>query len=159
MADAIEAPAEWTEREVREATIIEPKMLEEEYIRVPGDLAYWNEQFSRAREAHLRAELSREVEEAGLRLEVRAALVAKGEKATEATLDALVVTDPRYREMREREITADGRKQRVLGVLDAIRGKRDMLISLGAQMRAEMAGDPSIRRDARIDHKRSDAGL
>jgi hypothetical protein len=157
MANAI-VPEDWTDKDLREATVIEPKMLEEEYIRIPGDLAYWNEQYCRAREGHLRAELAREVDEANLRLEVRAKLVEQGSKVTEGTLDAMVVTDPRYRETREREITADARKQRMLGILDAIRGKREMLVSLGAHIRQEMAGDPSLRRDFRLDHKKGQLG-
>ena len=40
---------------------------------------------------------------------------------------------------------ADGRRLKLQGVLDAVRTKKDMLVSLGASMRAEMQGDPSIR--------------
>jgi len=40
-------------------------------------------------------------------------------------------------------------KIRLYGVIDAVRTKRDMLISIGAQVRAEMESDPSIRERSR----------
>jgi len=36
---------------------------------------------------------------------------------------------------------------KVRAVYDALRAKRDMLVGLGAQQRAEMQGDPTIRQD------------
>jgi len=50
----------WTEKDVRSATTIEPLQIAEEYVRMPGDLAYWNGQYADAQEGYLRAKLRRE---------------------------------------------------------------------------------------------------
>jgi hypothetical protein len=44
-------------------------------------------------------------------------------------------------------INASYHVDKVRAVYDALRAKRDMLVGLGAQQRAEMQGDPTIRND------------
>ena len=135
----------WTEKDVRSATTIEPLQIAEEYVRMPGDLAYWNGQYADAQEGYLRAKLRREEGEARTRLRVRGEAELEGKRVTESHVDALVSTDPDYLAVSEQEIAAEVLKVKVIGVVDAIRAKRDMLISLGAHLRMEQ--DPQVNKD------------
>jgi hypothetical protein len=61
--------------------------------------------------------------------------------------------DPDGQQARAKEVAADAERVRLYGVLDALRSKRDMLISLGAHIRAEMQHDPMIRERAALDRE------
>jgi len=131
---------------------IEPLALEEEFIRLPADLAYWNERYSQAVRAFLISKI--EVERCGARLhlEVRTRLMgvavpegAKSKGPTVADIEAAVESEPELQAARMRALDAEVDKVRLQGVLDAVRAKRDMLVQLGARARIEMEADPVIR--------------
>lgn len=126
-----------------------PEALQEEYVRIPADLAYWNARNSAANRNHLVTKMNRERTVARLQIETRAAFEVAGKKATEALVDATVTMSDEYGVARMAEIEAEVEKAKLSGVVDAIRAKRDMLISLGAHVRAEMQGDPSLREMSR----------
>ncbi len=50
-----------------------------------------------------------------------------------------------YRQARLRLIDATERKEQAQVMVDAVAAKKDMLVSLGADLRAEKEADPSIR--------------
>lgn len=147
--------------ERKRATSIIPEAIQDEYAAVPSDLARWNMVAAQADEEVRRAELELDVWEAERRLKVvedwRAAVEAEAEVAAadkkkaaprppgEDKIDAVVFADPDYRRRREAGIEAQRRKADALGMLDAIRAKKDMLISLGAHIRIELERDPSLR--------------
>lgn len=126
-----------------------PEALNEEFVRVGADLAYWNEQFSRASRRFLHTKMALEQTEARLSIQIREALNGGGARVTEAMIVSRVITDDVYTEVRLGHVEAEAEKVRLYGVLDAIRTKRDMLVSIGAQMRAEMNADPTIKNHAR----------
>jgi len=135
--------------------IIEPLAIEEEFIRLPADLAYWNERFAQANRAFLIADIEEKRTEARLHLECRARLtVEKGEDGkkvkapTVSDIEAEVNGHEDMQRAQDRLIAAEAEKVRLYGVLDAIRTKREMVVSLGAHMRAEMQGDPTLREQA-----------
>jgi hypothetical protein len=132
---------------LRDCVRIEPLVIEEEYVRLPADLAYWNARFSESVQAFLTAKMNAEEHEARQRILHREILLAAGGKATESQVDAAVTCDPSIREVRIKYIAAEARKHHIGGIVDAIRTKRDMLISLGAHMRAELQGDPVLKTD------------
>lgn len=152
-------PAAETAAEIEGAVRIVPEAIQEEFARVPSDLHRWNVAAAQADEDVRRAELELDVWEAQSRLRVveewraeNAAPVADGDKKRAAPrppgedkIDAVVYSDPEYRRLRERGIAAQRRKADALGMLDSIRAKRDMLVSLGAHVRAEMERDAYIR--------------
>lgn len=143
------------EARVREAVRITPEALEEEFVRVPADLAYWSGQYSDALDAHLRAEGYEDRLEALLLIEKRQELLDAGAKVTESQVAAAVKTDARMQAAEEGRITAEVAVARLKGVVEAIRAKRDMLIQIGATQRAEMERDPMIlekRSGARLLH-------
>lgn len=156
---------------LRACVDIEPLALEEEYVRVPSDLAYWNGQFADAVRALSQAKFAREQTYARRRIELREELMAAAHDVYEAArdaaeteaekkkvrlksptvddIDSAVVSDPEYAEAKQAEIEAESRKARMYGVVDAVRTKRDMLVQMGADRRVEMQGDPILRQEAR----------
>lgn len=128
---------------------IEPVALQEEYVRMPADLAYWNARFASAYErfATTKVQLSRL--EALKRIEHRERLLADTPKVTESMVEAAVAGDPSVQEIQDDLIAAEVDKVRMNGVVDAVRTKRDMLVSVGAHVRAEMQHDPMVRNQSR----------
>jgi hypothetical protein len=131
---------------------IEPLALEEEFVRLPGDLAYWNAQYAAAYEAYLLAEVRRDRAKFQAAAAARAALKQRDPKATEAAIEADWRRDPTFQQADLDMAYADGEKERLRGVCESLRAKREMLVSLGAHIRAEMGMDPTIRREQRLDH-------
>lgn len=140
---------------LRECVRIEPMALEEEFVRVPADLAYWNEEYSKIYQFWLERKMIREQVQAMVQTECREHLeiTKKGGKPTVGEVENEMILDTRYQQAKSKEIQAESEKVRLAGVLDALRSKRDMLISLGAHMRAEMQNDPMIRRTAAVDRE------
>lgn len=127
---------------------IEPLALQEEYVRLPGDVAYWNERYAVALRAHLVLKIDYEKAESRVRIETRETMLADTaakSKPTESMIDAAVAQDEDLRDLRIKLIEAEVEKVRLHGVLEAVRTKRDMLISLGAHVRQEMDHDPVVR--------------
>ncbi len=136
---------------LEEAVRIEPLALEEEFVRLPGDLSYWNQLYADAYQSWLEAKLGRETMYAKKYMEHKTYLLSttKG-RVTESEVESAVLTDDAYINAKTHEIQTESDKIRLYGIMDAIRSKRDMLISIGAQHRAEMQNDPSIRRQAAL---------
>jgi hypothetical protein len=143
------APAELGNVEVtqylKECVTIEPLALEEEFTRVPADLAYWGAAFADAQKAAALAKLNRDQIEAAIDAEVRADAVSNGEKVTEKIVSGRVQADQRMHAVELALIDAEANSSRAKAFCDAVRAKRDMVIALGSQVRAEMQADPSIR--------------
>ncbi len=134
---------------LRECVQIEPLAIQEEFIRIPADLAYWNARYAKALRRHLMAKVNIDTCRARLVPAVRNAIIEAGGKATEATVEAAVESNEALIEARQEGVEAEVEKNELYGALDAIRSKKEMLISLGAHMRAELDGDPALR-----DHSR-----
>jgi hypothetical protein len=146
---------------LKKSVDIEPMAIEEEFVRLPGDLAYWNERYARAVNDYLKAKVGRERTESRLYLEQREHLTAKasveaaeGKKGAKApTVDEIRSAVAGHRDMVEAEdaeLLMEVEKVRLYGVLDAIRAKRDMLIQIGSRQRVEMEHDPVIREESRV---------
>jgi hypothetical protein len=139
---------------LKDCVRIEPLALEEEFVRLPADLAYWNDRYSEAYKYHLERKIIREQLGAELSSKIRDGLeVAKKTRVTIAEVDGELLLNPEYQQARAKEVAADAERVRLYGVLDALRSKRDMLISLGAHIRAEMQHDPMIRERAALDRE------
>jgi len=128
---------------------IEPLALEEEYVRMPMDLAYWNQRYSDAVREFLTAKVAREKTLAYLYIKCREDLIASHAKPTEKMVDAAVAQSDELDQAHARVIDAEVEKSRLGGVVEAVRSKRDMLISLGAHIRAEFQREPSIKQPER----------
>lgn len=137
-----------------DSTRIESFDIEAEFTRLPADLAYWTEQYAQAYGEWRAAELELERTVATLSLAIRDELhtTTKGRVTGAEVENVLHSVDP-YRDARMLELNAETKKVRLHGVVASIQAKKEMLISLGAHMRAEMGNDPMIRNQARIDRE------
>jgi hypothetical protein len=134
---------------LRDCVQIEPLALEEEFIRMPADLAYWTQRYAEAQRKCMLAKLDLDETDARLTLMHRERMLAVGDKATEKIVDSAVTSDPAMHAARAAFIEAEYEKNKLNGTVDAIRTKKDMLVSLGAHIRAELQGDPALRAQAR----------
>lgn len=116
-----------------------------EFMRVSSDLATWSHRRVDAQNAEAHAKLHKDEVRARACGTERAHLENTRGKATVADIDAAVTLSPEVHAAEEMLIEASTALGHVRAVCDAVMTKRDMLISLGAQLRAEMAGDPTIR--------------
>jgi hypothetical protein len=132
------------EEYLRDCVHINEIALNEEYVRIPADLAFWNAKYADAQKAFLLAKLRLETGEAKLYIFHRERMTT-GKGPTEAQVDAACKSDPAYEAMRRETIDAEAGMLAIRGTCEAVRTKREMLVSLGATMRAEMQGDPVIR--------------
>lgn len=132
---------ELSKSKVREVVSIEPMLLQEEFVRMPSDLARYNHLYAQALRVHLLAK--REVDRAWARayLEER----EQGEKQSEATLKAKVEISDEYQQARYHAVLAEVKLKEIGGVCEALRTKKDALISIGAHIRAELGGSPRVR--------------
>lgn len=125
-----------------------------EYERFSADLFYWHTRLALADEQEGLAELDKRATEGALYETFRTELeVVHGKKPSEKMVEHAVRSSDAYGEAYQGLLTARRRKTRLRGLIDAMHAKRDMLISLGAQLRAEMQGDPTIRDEIRSGGK------
>jgi hypothetical protein len=134
---------------LKECLEIDNLALEEEFTRMPADLAYWANQYAEATKAFHLAKIDLDRTEAKLAVHHRVRLADAGVKATESMVTAAVETDDTLYNAKVRLLEAEYLRNQLSGTCEAVRSKRDMLISLGANYRAEMQGDPSIRSIAK----------
>lgn len=134
------------EQQLHDAVTIDPLRLSDEYTCVAAHLAYWNERFREANEAYLETKYDLKRTTAHAYLFYRAELEEGGEKFTDSRLSALVEVDSKVITAGDKHLRAEIVKGRISGILDAVRAKKEMLISLGAHVRAELGGDPAMRR-------------
>lgn len=121
------------ERGLSDMFEITPDNIEEEFRAISGNYAYYLAVAADANKAYLQAKAEFTRVESQLFLEIR--------ETNKGTLDqiwAMVRTDPRYMEAKYAFIDAEISKDRTKGIAEAIRAKKDMLVSLGAFIRAEM---------------------
>ena len=136
--------AVFDEKYATECVKLEPTALEEEFVRYTPDLAYWGGQLADAKREAALVKLARDTAASDLDSAGRDALAGE-KKPTEAAVSAWVQKHPLMQESERALIAAEYHVDRVRAVYDAIRAKRDMLVGLGAQARAEMQGDPLTR--------------
>lgn len=142
---ALEERLAQEEVDLRDRLRIEPAALEEEFVRCSGDIAYVAGKHARAIHAHLVARVRAKRMHALLTVEHRQRLSAKNTKVTVGEVDAFVDMDPRWIEVKLEEDTAEALREDAKGKLMAVLAKKDMLVQMGANQRAEMERDPSIR--------------
>lgn len=132
---------------LRECVEIDQSDLNDEFIKIPSAIAYWNHQLAEATKAHAIAKLDYDREWARLFCALRDGRGDKKAPAVDA-IKAMCDMDPELYDLQLDVIEKDAERIRLRGVVDAVLGKRDMLQSLGAKLREEMRGDPSLRQNA-----------
>lgn len=84
------------------------------------------------------AKHARELEYAQAYEYYRGELSASGGKPTEATIGAAITMDDAYSSSRNRELECERTYKMLRALLDALKMRADMLVSLGAHLRAEL---------------------
>lgn len=129
---------------LKDCVTIEPLAIQEEYVRIPADMAFWGQRFADTQKAFQLAEQEKKRVRAALYILHRERLTNEG-KVTEGMIDAHVETDEDYQAVVANLITAEWAMAKTKAARDAVGTKKDMLVSLGAHVRQEMEGDPVIR--------------
>ena len=130
----------------RRCVSIDQFAIQEEYALVPADMAFWSDQHADTYRAWQLCKLEREKEWGSAQLRARQKLGARGGKApTVGEVEAEALQDAPYTELRRQEIYLETETKRLQGLLEALRTKREMLISLGAHLRQEYWQDPAIK--------------
>lgn len=119
--------------------------LDDQFRGIGAAVAYWNARYAESIELHLKAELEHKRMASQLYMEHRENLELTASKVTEGMVKANMETDQRYLDSKIEAIETEAQKVKLRGVCDAVSSKKDMLQSLGAKLRAEMAGDPTLR--------------
>jgi hypothetical protein len=131
-----------------QAVNIDFASMQREFAEFPGVLSRWGARYASAiSEASARAEDLEDLE-AEVYLEFRARGKEGGQ--TEQTIKANVRLDRRVKLKRSMLLAAEAKKVRYeKKVIAALHAKKEMLVSLGAHQRAELGGDPLVRRAMR----------
>ena len=138
----------------RDCTNIEPLALQEEFVRVPADMAHWNGKYADAFEDYEQSKLHTRRLESLIQIEVRDRLARDGGKTTEKAVESAVAGDPRLQAAEDEQLRTEVQLVRLKGVCEAVRCKREMIVSLGAHVRSEMQMDPIIKNQHRVAHDR-----
>ena len=140
IGDVVAASMQPTDPNVLDAVTIDMENIQEEYIRLPALIAFWYEQYAGAKHRLAMAKMDRDTKRAQLTYSVREELVAQGSKRPAvATVDSYVDSMPEWHAAKSAHISAETETQVITGILESLRVKRDMLVSLGAHMRQELA--------------------
>ncbi len=133
---------------VADATEIDPILVEDAFARLPRDIAHWNNQYADQLRRYLTAEFHVKQLKALLAIEHRQKLadaLGPSGRVTESQVDAAVQGDKRLKAAHDNLVEQEVEKVRLQGVCEALRAKQSALMSIGASIRAEKAGDPTIR--------------
>jgi hypothetical protein len=141
-----------------EYTSIDPLNLNEEFARFPGQLAHANACVAEALDAFMVEKLRLERIEARLTIEWRERLMddataGKGRAPSVDGVRARVVDDQRYVDAYVARNEAEVAYVHARGSAEAVRAKKDMLVSLGANIRAELDGSPHLRAQHQHAHR------
>lgn len=124
--------------QLKEDLAIRIENLNEDIARQPGLFSYYHEQFRQAEEAYKHAKLRAEIYEAALDRQVRDQALARSEKITETIVEKRIRAVPGWFEHQKEVIQADAAVNQLKGVVEALRQKKDMLVTVAANARAEM---------------------
>jgi len=133
---------------IEAAVTVNDSDISGEYMRVPGDLAYFVKKYAEAEYAYLAAKAEVDRQKGGAYERARKSLEEDPDikKApTEKMVEARAANDTLLMGALEDLAFASSQRKLYDGYVDAVKSKRDMLISLGAHMRKEREADPVIR--------------
>lgn len=116
--------------------------LNDEFVRVPADISYWNGQLADATRIAMTAKLDLDRAKAQLFTTIRASKVDNKQPSID-TVNAQVDADQDIYDLELDYILKEAERLRARGAVDAVSAKRDMIQSLGAKLRAEMRSDPT----------------
>jgi hypothetical protein len=128
--------------EVAEALTIDPVNIKQEFVKLPGQFAYYGEQAAHAAFEATRAKTAAKKTYARVYLALKAesehvSTNEGGRRFSEAQLNALVEVHPEMQLAYSRQQEAELRKSLAFSTLEAFRAKRDSLVSITGHVRDE----------------------
>lgn len=128
--------------------------LSEEFEKHAGRFAWYSACYELAVdfEARLKTELERAY--AKIDAQVRAQLESHNIKATEKKIEGMVLTNNVYVQLVDQYNEAKLQTGLLKAARDAMMMKKDCLISLGANVRAELSSNPSLLQTAYLESKK-----
>lgn len=151
-------PGQETDAEIERQVKIRPEAIQVEYAELPTHLSRWVARRVRATKVHRLAEMEAKAAKADAEQEaerveetVRQRVKKDHPGLTVADTQAAVVTDPEYQRARKAVtetarrvdrtvIEAAEEKEKAAGMVEVLQTKSQMLISLGADIRADKQG-------------------
>lgn len=112
--------------------------LDMEIIKQPGLFAYYAEMHHQAGRALKLAKLKASVFEAGIYAAEKDKALAKNIKITEADLQARIRLNEVWRRHQEACIDLEAQEEQLKSIMDALRQKKDMLITFSSNKRHEI---------------------
>jgi hypothetical protein len=117
----------------------DPLVCNEEYLRVPGDVALWTARFADGYGEWLAAKANVKYLWATLLLQYRTTTTPEGKAPSEKYVEACIEMDILYRDAVARRDALEVAKIKLGGYVDAIKQKGESLIGLGANIRKELS--------------------
>lgn len=146
---------------LHDSTHIDPACIHDEYVELPGQLAFWGQRLADARYEADDAVFQFERAEAHVmtqtrtNLELAARVLADGRsigkkpvaptRVTDSVVEIACKTDPRWASARKAVITTKHQVARLQAVVNAVEAKLTSLVSLGSHIRAEMSSGIVLR--------------
>ncbi len=131
-----------SEEPIAEALSMDPTNIKRDFVQLPGHFAFYGEKAAVAMRSQLRAKA--EVKRCRARVYLDFKEDAEVERAdgtkrkfSEAQLDAMVETHPHVVEAGDELIECEYQKAHAYGELEALRSKRDALVSITGHVRDE----------------------
>lgn len=115
-----------------------PGALNQELINLPGEVARWGFRAAHALADYNSAKQAREEAWALAGDAARAHLLEASARPTVAQIEGLAIRTDTYRAAAKAESDAEVRLKRYQAVMEALRAKREALITLGANLRSEL---------------------
>ena len=127
-----------------DAIRILPEALNEEFVRLPADTYWWGCRYVDACKAYQEADLLYDSTRSQIRLTIRIAAEAGSKKLTAEQVEDMLNGTVEFKKVRVARFESELARDKLKAVCEALRAKRDCLVQLGAQERAEMASSPHI---------------
>jgi len=121
---------------------IEEANVRQHYLDLPGEVAFWASRAANEANQSMRANYAYKRGRANASEQYRAQAAAVGEKMTESRLSVLVDADGTEASLYDEYLQVEAQHAKSKALLEGMRSKRDMLISLGAHIRQEMQTMP-----------------
>lgn len=132
-------------RPFRESLDVSPENIQSEYTRIMNEFGYYLSVATEAHRDYLMAKASLENFRAKLFASTKRKLEDDGEKSGDKLVEQMVRADSRLEAKVQDVIEAQISREQTHNACTILSTKRDMLISLGAHVRTEMGGIPTLR--------------
>lgn len=129
------------------AVSLDPQDLQSEFVNHTATYALWATRAVDASIKAARAKAHRDRVHARLYQEIREGVLdASGKRLTEAGIEAMIESSADYQTALSMEQEATEFSKVLHAIVEPLRGKKDMIVGLGANYRAELGADPSLKQ-------------